>query len=240
MSNVFAKRVHLLVHGYLKSIGMNIPLVLVNLVFLQTNHSHIEVKTVTTHNTKPEIEMFLDSFTGKIMTNKDVKHYRIKYSYQQIIDGKPDKKTIDRKSVLIRTIYPTNCVAFFHTSEYPPISPEYEPWYGDYVPTSPNYGPTSPMYEPTTPQNSFLTPDSARSPEYVPTSPEYVHVPTPPYSPPTPPYSPGSPTYSLSSPTYSPGSPTYSPTSPTYSPSSPTYSYPSNPTTCPPVLQFDV
>eukprot|EP01083_Nonionella_stella_P275920 937209_1 len=240
MSNVFVKRVHLLVHGYLKGIGLNMPLVLVNLVFLQTNHSHIEVKTVTTHNTKPEIEMFLDSFTGKIMTNKDVKHYRIKYSYQQIIDGKPDKKTIDRKSVLIRTIYPTNCVAFFHTSEYPPISPEYEPWYGDYVPTSPNYGPTSPMYAPTTPQNSFLTPDSARSPEYVPTSPEYVHVPTPPYSPPTPPYSPGSPTYSLSSPTYSPGSPTYSPTSPTYSPSSPTYSYPSNPTTCPPVLEFGV
>eukprot|EP01083_Nonionella_stella_P285763 972783_1 len=118
MPNVFAKRVHLLVHGYFKGIGVNIPLVLVNLVCLQTNHSHIEVKTVTMHNTNPEIEIFLDSFTGKIMTHKDVKQYRI--NYQRIIDGKPDNP----KSVLIRTIYPTNCVAFFHISPYKGLLPE--------------------------------------------------------------------------------------------------------------------
>eukprot|EP01084_Bolivina_argentea_P270054 459107_1 len=222
MSNVFAKRVHLLVHGYLKSIGMNIPLVLVNLVFLQTNHSHIELKTVTIHYNNPEIELFLAPFTAKIMTLKDVKHYRI--IYQQIIDGKPDKN-VDRKSVLIRTIYPTNCVAFFHLSSsgYTPTSPyRYSPSIDCiYPPRSPYYAPSSPKYDPVEPT----------SPIYYPTIPAD--------SPPTPPFSPHSPTYSPPtppprSPTYSPTSPIYySPTSPEYSPTSPTYS-PSL------VLQFDV
>eukprot|EP01083_Nonionella_stella_P275919 937206_1 len=217
MSNVFVKRVHLLVHGYLKGIGLNMPLVLVNLVFLQTNHSHIEVKTVTMHNANPEIEIFLDSFTGKIMTHKDVKQYRI--NYQQIIDGKPDK-TIDPKSVLIRTIYPTNCVAFFHTSPYEGLVPE-----------SPTYLPTSPKYLPIS-QESIVT-----SPIYSHTSPGSW---TPPYSPATSP----SPTYSPTPPTYSPTSPTYSPTSPTYSATgawTPPYSHVTPPSpTYAPVLQFDV